>query len=77
MFNNWVQDQKDKYELLKHHGMFLGSFINPEAVKKMMDQTTVTSTDEEFENTFKELVENNKLVELESNKPKRRRRKRK
>lgn len=51
MFENWVADQIDDAELAKNHAYLLGSFWNPEAVKKLMGDSgnTHISTDEEFE----------------------------
>lgn len=51
MFNNWIEDQNDDVELVKNHAYLLGSFWNPEAVKKLTGEGAdqYTSTDEEFE----------------------------
>lgn len=51
MFYNWIEDQNDDVELVKNHAYLLGSFSNPEAVKKLTgkDGQQYTSTDEEFE----------------------------
>jgi imidazolonepropionase-like amidohydrolase len=50
MFYNWVEDQKEKIEITKNHAYLIGSFINPEAVKKLMGEgNTIQSSEEEFE----------------------------
>ena len=59
MFYNWIGDQKDNNELAKNHAYLLGSFQNPEAVKKLLDKDkeSFISTDEEFEETSKMVSE--------------------
>lgn len=61
MYNNWIADQTDKSELAKQHAYLLGSFWNPEAVKKMLGEGVAThaSTEEEFEESWK-MVEESK-----------------
>jgi hypothetical protein len=51
MFENWIADQMDKVELAKNHAYLLGSFWNPEAVKKMVGDSgnTHVSTERDFE----------------------------
>lgn len=59
MFQNWLEDQKDKSELTKNHAYLIGSFWNPEAVKELMGQgNVIESTSEEFEESS-ELVRSN------------------
>ena len=54
MYNHWVQDRQDDVELAKNHAYLLGSFHNPEAVKKLMDDSNkFSSSDEDFEKTTK------------------------
>jgi hypothetical protein len=61
MFYNWVEDQKEKIEITKNHAYLIGSFINPEAVKKLMGEgNTIQSSEEEFEESIK-MVKNNKI----------------
>lgn len=75
-FNNWVQDQNDKVDLAKNHAYIIGSFINPEAVKKIIgDGNTYSTTDEEFEKSTKMVMESSKAED--STKSQRRKRKRK
>ena len=75
LFANWLEDQNEKVELLKNHGYLIGSFINPEAVKRMMgtDSTTYETTETEFEETYKAVEEFNK--EERESKPKKKRKK--
>lgn len=51
MFENWQADQMDDAELAKNHAYLLGSFWDPERVKKMLGEgaNTHVSSDEEFE----------------------------
>ena len=39
MFQNWIADKNDYVELAKNHAYLLGSFYNPEAAKKLFDET--------------------------------------
>jgi len=50
MFENWVADQIDDAELAKNHAYLLGSFWNPEAVKKLVGDSgnTHTSSDDDL-----------------------------
>jgi hypothetical protein len=74
MFYNWMEDYKDDYQMLENHGYLVGSFINPEAVKKILGHGVKThaSTDEEFEEASKKLIERNR-AEDEDKKPRRKR----
>ena len=50
LFNNWLQDQDDDVEITKNHAYLLGSFINPEAISKILgDSNKFESTDEDFD----------------------------
>jgi len=69
MYANWLEDQKEDYELLKQHGILVGSFTNPEAAKQMLSDDKYSSTDEEFEETWKKIkayneqdIDNNTLI---------------
>ncbi len=75
MFYNWLTDQKDKAEFAKNQAYLIGSFINPEAVQKLLGEsgTTHKSTEAEFAKTV-EMME--REVER-ANKPNRKRKKRK
>lgn len=74
MFYNWIEDYNDESKLLENQGYLVGSFINPEAVKKALgkDSKTFKASDEEFEKFSEDLM---KSSEKELNRPKRRRRK--
>lgn len=76
IFYNWIEDQNDDVELVKNHAYLLGSFSNPEAVRKLTgkDGQKYTSTDEEFEaSTQLILQDREKEVGLEKGKKKRKR----
>lgn len=50
MFYHWIEDNDEKIELFKHHGLLVGSFMNPEAAKEMAGQgNKISSSDEDFE----------------------------
>lgn len=51
--NNWIQDSNDQAELAKNTAYLIASFINPEAVKKMLAANTHISSDDEFEESLK------------------------
>jgi hypothetical protein len=74
MFNNWIEDYNDEYKLLENQGYLIGSFINPEMVKKILgkDAKTFAASDEAFDKFSKELFAKNR----EEEKPKKRRAKR-
>ena len=76
MFNNWIADQNDEVELAKNHAYLLGSFWNPEAVRKMrgQDGTTYKSTEEDFDKST-EIVERQIKIEKEQSNKKRKRKK--
>lgn len=59
MYQSWLQDQEDKLEFAKSHGILIGSFTNYEAAKKMLDSNNpkAFSTDEEFEQATQKVIE--------------------
>ena len=67
MFQNWIEDQKEKSELTKNHAYLVGSFWNPEAVKELMGQNSIQSTESEFDEST-ELVRNNFTINLDDTK---------
>lgn len=74
LFQHWAEDQKDNIELAKNHAYLLGSFWNPDAVSKLMDDgNTYKSTEEDLEASMK-LVEKDRKKE---NNPIKRRKRRK
>lgn len=77
LFYHWIEDQNDDVELVKNHAYLLGSFWNPEAVKKLTGEGSqqYTSTDEEFEASTKLVAEDVLKQGQEKEKRKRKRRK--
>jgi hypothetical protein len=74
MFYSWIEDYNDEFKLLENQGYLIGSFINPEAVKRMMGSETHASDDTEFEETLKQIREGSKKEQEKlANAPKRRR----
>lgn len=78
MFYNWLEDFQDENKLLENQSYLIGSFINPELVKKMLGvgANKFASSDEEFEETSRKILEANKKID-EEKKPRKRKRKRK
>lgn len=76
MFHNWVEDFYDEHKVLENQGYLIGSFINPELVKKILGSgaETFVSSDEEFDELSKRIIEQNRE---EDKKLKKRKRKRK
>ena len=74
MFEQWLADQNDKYELAKNHAYLIGSFTNPQMVQDMLGTGPgkYTSTEEEFEKSWAMVKES----EVEEEKIPRRKRKR-
>lgn len=60
MYCNWLEDIKEKIELTKDHAYLIGSFTNPEAVKKLLDDSnnTITSSDEDLEESSNMVLDN-------------------
>ncbi len=69
MYFNWMEDQKDKSELAKNHAYLIGSFTNPEAVKKLIGGgNTYDSSEEDFEESSRIVLDNEIVVpELQTN----------
>lgn len=64
LFQNWLADQKEKAELAKNQAYLIGSFSNPEAVKSMFDGETHISSEEEFEESSRMVLESRNLSQL-------------
>lgn len=63
MYYHWRHDYKDSQDMLENVGYLIGSFTNPEAVKQMLDSNSFSSTDEEFDELSKKILEENKSKE--------------
>ena len=75
LFEQWIGDHRDDADLAKNHAYLVGSFWNPEAVKKLMNVDIHQSTDEEFEESSRMVREANlKLMQGEKSNTKRRKR---
>lgn len=57
MFYQWIEDINEQVELFKNHGYLIGSFTNPEAVQKILGGNTLSSSEEEFEQTSQIVAE--------------------
>jgi hypothetical protein len=79
MHLSWVEDYNDEFELLKNQGYLIGSFTNPEAVQQILGkgQETYTSSDEEFEETSRRIIEESRHLAEQNLTGNRRRRRRK
>lgn len=73
MFEQWLADQNDKYELAKNQAYLIGSFINPQMVKDMLGTGpgNYVTTDEEFEKSWAMVQEDSKEEKITRRKRKR------
>ena len=57
MFYNWLADIEEKNEASREHGILIGSFFNPEAAKKMIENAKpqYAMTDDEFDKQMEDL----------------------
>ena len=79
MFYNWIEDFQDESKMLENQAMLIGSFTNPELVQKMLGVGVekFESSDEEFEETSRRILEADEQIEKEKQKTRKRKRKRK
>jgi hypothetical protein len=75
LYQHWIGDQRDQAELAKNHAYLIGSFTNPEAVKTLMDSNTHESSDEDFEESQKMVLDSMKDFQNIIPAPQKRRRK--
>lgn len=75
MYVNWLEDFEDEKKMLDNQGYLVGSFINPEMVKKILGHgsETFASSDEEFEKTSQMVAEASNKIEEEKQKSTRKR----
>jgi hypothetical protein len=75
IYHNWIEDYNDEYKLLENQGYLIGSFTNPEMVRKILDKdkNTITSSDEDFDKLSKEIVDANRTALDKKDKRKRKR----
>lgn len=66
MYEHWVRDEEQQYELLKSQAILIGSFTNPDAAKAMIKAETpdFESSEEDFEKSLKMVLD-----DREKNKP--------
>ena len=76
MYENWIADQLDDAELAKNHAYLLGSFWNPEAVKKLMGDggNTHLSSDDDMLKSMEMVREANPKEEEGAGKRRKRKR---
>lgn len=55
MFEHWLRDEEQQYEMLKSQSILIGSFSNPEAAKAMLkaENPDFESSDADFEESLK------------------------
>jgi hypothetical protein len=75
MYHNWLGDHRDDAELAKNHAYLVGSFINPEAVQQMLGTNVHESSDKDFDESLKMVMEAD-VSKLEDSKATKRKRKR-
>jgi len=66
MYTSWIKDQEDDYNKWKDFSIFLGSFTNPEAAKKMLNTNSIDISDEQFNENTKKLFEQENTSENNS-----------
>lgn len=68
-FASWLEDQDEKIKTMRSFGCFVGSFINPEAAKKIQDmddeRKNIGLSEEEFEASSEYVRKLNEQKELE------------
>lgn len=64
MFYSWIADKKETHELFKDYGTYVGSFSNPEMAKQVWNSQNpqYSSTDEEYEQSIKNVQELDKQL---------------
>jgi hypothetical protein len=75
MYENWLEDYKDKSELAKNHAYLLGSFWDPKAVQEMMGTSgnVMVSSDKEFEQSTEMVLRDRDKTPITVKKKRRRR----
>jgi uncharacterized membrane protein len=76
MFEHWLKDQQDDVDLAKDQAYVIGSFIDPEAVRKLIDDSNKYESSEEEVEQSMEYIKNFKLPNKEQNKEPTKRRRR-
>lgn len=58
MYMSWIEDQNQKHKFARDYSVFLGSFSNPEAAKKMhkIDDPDYALSDDEWEESWQRVV---------------------
>lgn len=69
MYCNWLEDIKEKIELTKNHAYLIGSFTNPEAVSKLLEDNdnAVSISDTEFEESSQMVLDDSIKFNVSSN----------
>jgi hypothetical protein len=75
LYQQWIGDHRDDGEIAKNHAYLLGSFSNPEAVQKAMNDNVHESSDEDFEESLKMVTSTDIRIPDIGSAPKRRRHK--
>lgn len=75
MYESWCQDIMDKHEFARSFSIFVGSFSNAEAAQQMLkqDNSSFKSTEADFDESTRMVIEDRKRQE-DATQPKRRRR---
>lgn len=73
MFHNWIEDYNDEHKQLENQGYLIGSFSNPEAVRKALGigADIHTSSDKEFDELSMRIREEGKEKDKKLKKRKR------
>ena len=59
MYVSWIEDQNQKHKFARDYSVFLGSFSNPEAARKIAksDEPDYESSDEDFEGSIQRVID--------------------
>jgi len=79
MFHSWMADKQEQHEMYHDYGTFVGAFSNPDMAQKIWDSKDpqYSSTDEEFDESSRNVMEIGKQLATASRPKHRRHRRRK
>jgi hypothetical protein len=64
MYENWCRDKEEENEFAKSYAVLTGSASNPEWARRIIksDNPDFESSDEDYENTTRQMLETNRKV---------------
>jgi hypothetical protein len=71
-YASWLEDERDKAKMMRAFGCFMGSFVNPEAARRIqnMDDNNkqVGLTEEEFDKSCEYVKKSNEIADKQRGK---------